>query len=46
MVGHPSVLEGSVEQITESAVSLTALEGVLGVDVLAYRFQGDVSALM
>ena len=43
VVGHPSALEGSVEQITESAVSLTALEGVHGVDLLAYRFQGAVS---
>tara|TARA_S200000501_G_scaffold105487_1_gene98863 strand:- start:3525 stop:4574 length:1050 start_codon:yes stop_codon:yes gene_type:complete len=46
VVGHPSVLEGSVEQITESAVSLTALEGVHGLDLLAYRFHGDVYALM
>ncbi|MDC1427964.1 methylglyoxal synthase [Rhodospirillaceae bacterium] len=46
VVGHPSVLEGSIEEITESAVSLTALEGVHGLDLLAYRFAGDVPALM
>lgn len=46
ITGHPSVLEGSILEIAESARALTALEGVHGVDLLAYRFQGDVPALM
>ena len=46
VVGHPSVLEGSIEQITESAETLTGLEGVHGLDLLAYRFEGDTPALM
>jgi mannose-6-phosphate isomerase-like protein (cupin superfamily) len=44
--GHPSVLEGTVEEIAESARRLCALEGVHGVDLLAYRFAGDASALI
>lgn len=46
VVGYPSVLEGSIEDITESARQLTDLEGVHGLDLLAYRFNGDVTALM
>lgn len=46
IVGYPSVLEGSIDEIVESARGLTALEGVHGLDLLAYRFQGDVPALM
>ena len=46
IVGHPSVLAGSTEEITESARALTELEGVHGLDLLAYRFRGDVPALM
>ena len=46
ITGHPSVLEGSIEEIAESARALTALEGVHGLDLLAYRFDGDVPALM
>jgi len=46
IVGHPSVLAGSIEEIAESARALADLEGVHGLDLLAYRFQGDVPALM
>lgn len=46
IVGHPSVLDGSVSEIVESARSLVALEGVHGLDLLAYRFKGDVRKLM
>lgn len=46
IVGHPSVLEGSIEEIADSARRLGGLEGVHGLDLLAYRFQGDVPALM
>lgn len=44
--GHPSVLEGSVDEIADSARRLADLEHVHGLDLLAYRFQGDVAALM
>jgi hypothetical protein len=37
VVGHPSVLEGTIEQIAEDARRLTALPGVAGVDLLTYR---------
>jgi NAD(P)H-dependent flavin oxidoreductase YrpB (nitropropane dioxygenase family) len=37
VVGHPSVLEGSVEEIADSAAELTARAGVHGLDLLAYR---------
>ena len=35
--GHPSVLRGTIEQIAEDAARLTAMEGVHGLDLLAYR---------
>jgi NAD(P)H-dependent flavin oxidoreductase YrpB (nitropropane dioxygenase family) len=37
VVGHPSVLEGTVEEIAASAAELTARDGVHGLDLLAYR---------
>lgn len=37
VVGHPSILEGSIEEIASSAASLTARPGVYGLDLLAYR---------
>ena len=37
VVGHPSVLEGSIEEIAASAASLTSTPGVFGLDLLAYR---------
>lgn len=37
IVGHPSVLEGSIEEIAAHAAELTSLDGVSGVDLLAYR---------
>jgi hypothetical protein len=46
IVGHPSVLEGEIDEIARSAAELTALEGVHGVDLLAYRHAtADVGAL-
>ena len=39
VVGHPSILEGTIEDIAMSATSLTSLNGVFGVDLLAYRHQ-------
>ncbi|MFD2206147.1 cupin domain-containing protein [Kiloniella antarctica] len=46
VVGHPSVLEGTVEDIVISAKYMANLEGVHGLDLLAYRAKGDVEALM
>lgn len=46
ITGHPSVLEGPVEAIVESARALAELEHVHGLDLLAYRFDGAVEALM
>lgn len=46
IAGHPSVLEGSIDEIVASAVALCARDGVHGLDLLAYRSKEDVSALM
>ncbi|MFI4975678.1 MAG: hypothetical protein ACHP84_14150 [Caulobacterales bacterium] len=46
IVGLPSRLCGSVEAIAASAGRLVAEAGVHGLDLLAYRFDGDVPALM
>jgi hypothetical protein len=37
VVGHPSELRGAVDEIAFDAARLTALDGVHGVDLLAYR---------
>jgi uncharacterized protein related to proFAR isomerase len=37
VVGHPSELQGSIEEIASHAAQLVALDGVHGVDILAYR---------
>lgn len=46
VVGHPSVLTGSIDEIARSARDLTARPGVHGLDLLAYRHAGDVEALV
>ncbi len=46
VVGHPSILEGTTDEIAASARELTARPGVDGLDLLAYRWQGDVPALV
>ena len=46
IVGHPSVLMGSIEEIAENARELTSRPGVDGLDVLAYRHDGDVPDLI
>jgi 4-hydroxythreonine-4-phosphate dehydrogenase len=46
IVGHPSVLKGTVESIVASAKLLAAMPGVHGLDLLAYRFEGDVPRLI
>ena len=46
VVGHPSVLLGEIAEIAESARQITALEGVYGLDLLAYRHpSADAAAL-
>jgi len=37
VIGHPSELEGELEEIAAQSRSLTGLEGVHGLDLLAYR---------
>jgi hypothetical protein len=44
--GHPSILYGSEASIVDSAVALARHPGVSGLDLLAYRFNGDVPALI
>ena len=44
-VGHPTRLEGSADEVVDDARQLAGLPGVHGLDLLAYRFQGDVPAL-
>jgi len=46
ITGHPSVLEGPESDIVASARALAALEHVNGLDLLAYRYTGDVPRLM
>ena len=40
VVGHPSELRGSIEEISLQAADLTARPGVAGLDLLAYRHSG------
>lgn len=37
VIGHPSELDGELEEIAEQSRSLTATDGVHGLDLLAYR---------
>ncbi|WP_366514647.1 cupin domain-containing protein [Mesorhizobium sp.] len=46
IMGHPSVLEGSIAEIVDSARTLAARDGVHGLDLLAYRSREDVPALI
>ena len=46
IVGHPSVLEGSIGEVVDSAMELTSRDGVHGLDLLAYRSRQDVGILM
>ncbi|HET7168257.1 MAG TPA: hypothetical protein VFI69_03575 [Candidatus Limnocylindrales bacterium] len=45
VIGHPSLLRGTHEEIAASARELTARDGVHGLDLLAYRYDGDVEAM-
>jgi hypothetical protein len=46
VIGHPSVLAGSIEEIAASAADLTGHEGVHGLDLLAYRHAGPVEPII
>jgi hypothetical protein len=46
VVGHPSELVGATEEIAASARALAEINGVAGLDLLAYRRPGDAVALM
>ncbi len=46
VVGHPSKLRGSIPEIVDSAERLAAMPEVGGLDLLAYRHEGDVEALV
>jgi len=46
VTGHPSVLEGTIEEIVESARSIAGRDGVHGLDLLAYRSAENVPELM
>ncbi|WP_318246202.1 hypothetical protein [Pseudooceanicola nanhaiensis] len=46
VTGIPSVLHGPSEAIVASARALAEMDGVHGLDLLAYRFAGDVEAMM
>jgi hypothetical protein len=37
VTGHPSVLHGTIGEIAESARRITSMDGVFGLDLLAYR---------
>jgi hypothetical protein len=43
--GHPTRLLGTIDEIVEDAKRLAGLPGVHGLDLLAYRFAGDVEQL-
>jgi len=45
VVGHPCLLRGSIQEIADDARRVEAL-GLDGVNLLAYRYDGDVGALV
>jgi hypothetical protein len=44
VVDHPSILRGDIAQIAESGRRITALDGVFGLDLLAYRHESADAA--
>lgn len=46
VVGHPSVLEGTIEEIAASAAELTGRPGVHGLDLLAWRHVEPVEPII
>jgi len=45
IVGHPCLLRGTIEEITKDAKRVETL-GANGIDLLAYRYDGDVERLI
>lgn len=45
VIGHPSLLRGTIDGIAAEAAALTGRRGIHGLDLLAYRYDGDVEAL-
>ena len=45
IVGHPCLLRGSIDEIVADTERAAAL-GVDGINLLAYRYDGDVEALV
>jgi len=45
IVGHPCLLRGTIEEITKDAKRVENL-GVNGIDLLAYRYDGDIESLI
>lgn len=43
--GHPSILDGSIDEIVKDALRLEA-KGVQGFDLLSYRYTGDARKLL
>jgi hypothetical protein len=43
--GHPSVLEGTIDEIADHASALESKD-IQGIDLLAYRYVGDASSLL
>ncbi len=46
IIGHPSNLRGTIDEIVDSAKKLAGMKGVHGLDLLAYRYDGDVPSLI
>lgn len=46
VIGHPSQLRGRVDAIAADAAALTKRPGVAGLDLLAYRYDGNVEAVV
>ena len=46
IVGHPSILEGTIAEIAASAAEITSREGVHGLDLLAYRHVEPVEPII
>jgi hypothetical protein len=46
IVGHPSILEGTTDEIAASAADLSSRPGVFGLDLLAYRHADPVEPII
>lgn len=45
-MGHPTQLTGSIDEVVKDARRLAGMPGVHGLDLLAYRFSGNVTELV